>query len=153
MLCFPRPLWEVPATAAVGQEGTHIFSRVKEFTANTPQVEFVVNEAKQPFPMKLGEGGEAFFVFETTGNIPAGLQTSPLASPIASPVSDPTEVTPSIELQEPDPLDLATDTKRGRTRDIEGAKAPPLDRRAQSDSGESRTGCSHAEYMVTNNGR
>lgn len=35
--------------------------------------------------MKLGEGGEAFFVFETSDNIPEAMQTSPLVSPANSP--------------------------------------------------------------------
>jgi phosphatidate phosphatase LPIN len=49
------------------------------------KVEFTVNNVKQNYSMKLGEGGEAFFVFETTENIPEALQTSPLISPASSP--------------------------------------------------------------------
>ena len=70
------------------------------------KVEFKVNGKKQDFPMKLGEGGEAFFVFETLENVPEALQTSPLASPAASPRLDPVaHVTPPA-LQEPDPFEL-----------------------------------------------
>ncbi|EQL03940.1 SMP2 protein [Ophiocordyceps sinensis CO18] len=65
------------------------------------KVEFRVNGAKQEYSMKLGEGGEAFFVFETTDTIPESLQTSPLVSPANSPPLD-----PAVELQEPDPLEL-----------------------------------------------
>ena len=36
--------------------------------------------------MKLGEGGEAFFVFQTEGDIPEDMQTSPVVSPDQSPV-------------------------------------------------------------------
>jgi hypothetical protein len=36
--------------------------------------------------MKLGEGGEAFFVFQTEGDIPEEMQTSPVVSPSQSPV-------------------------------------------------------------------
>jgi phosphatidate phosphatase PAH1 len=36
--------------------------------------------------MKLGEGGEAFFVFQTEGDIPEDMQTSPVVSPSQSPV-------------------------------------------------------------------
>lgn len=36
--------------------------------------------------MKLGEGGEAFFVFQTEGDIPEHMQTSPIVSPNQSPV-------------------------------------------------------------------
>ena len=51
--------------------------------------------------MKLGEGGEAFFVFETAEDIPASLQTSPLVSPRDSPIHEEGE-----PLQEPEFLDL-----------------------------------------------
>ncbi|KGO75065.1 Lipin, N-terminal [Penicillium italicum] len=85
------------------------------------KVEFKVNGIKQDYAMKLGEGGEAFFVFETTDDIPASLQTSPLVSPAASPraQSEP-DILPS--LQEPDYLDL--DKGNGDALS-EGAKAPP----------------------------
>ncbi|KAJ5247092.1 hypothetical protein N7468_002075 [Penicillium chermesinum] len=68
------------------------------------KVEFHVNGVKQDYAMKLGEGGEAFFVFETTDEIPASLQTSPLVSPAGSP-KVPSEEFPQ-SLQEPDYLDL-----------------------------------------------
>ncbi|KAJ6137381.1 Lipin N-terminal [Penicillium samsonianum] len=85
------------------------------------KVEFKVNGIKQEYAMKLGEGGEAFFVFETTDDIPASLQTSPLVSPAASPraQSEP-DILPS--LQEPDYLDL--DKGNGDALS-EGAKTPP----------------------------
>ncbi|KAL4895725.1 nuclear elongation and deformation protein 1 [Aspergillus ambiguus] len=69
------------------------------------KVEFKVNGVKQNYSMKLGEGGEAFFVFETTDEIPASLQTSPLVSPTASPKMRSEESLPS-SLQEPEYLDL-----------------------------------------------
>ena len=50
------------------------------------QVEFRVNGEKVDFAMKLGEGGEAFFVFQTEGDIPEDMRTSPIASPDQSPV-------------------------------------------------------------------
>jgi phosphatidate phosphatase LPIN len=85
------------------------------------KVEFKVNGVKQEYAMKLGEGGEAFFVFETTDDIPASLQTSPLVSPAASPrpQSEP-DILPS--LQEPDYLDL---DKGSGDALSEGAKTPP----------------------------
>jgi phosphatidate phosphatase LPIN len=49
-------------------------------------VEFRVNGEKVEFAMKLGEGGEAFFVFQTEGDIPENMQTSPIVSPDQSPV-------------------------------------------------------------------
>jgi phosphatidate phosphatase PAH1 len=54
-----------------------------------------VNDTKADYPMKLGEGGEAFFVFQTEGDIPEDMQTSPVVSPDQSPVLHSTgEVTP-----------------------------------------------------------
>lgn len=84
------------------------------------KVEFKVNGVQQKYAMKLGEGGEAFFVFETTDEIPASLQTSPLVSPAASPraQSEP-DLPPS--LQEPDFFDL----DKGNDALSEGAKTPP----------------------------
>lgn len=72
------------------------------------KVEFKVNNVKQDYAMKLGEGGEAFFVFETTDDIPESLQTSPLVSPAASPTLRGEESSAS---NEPDFLDLETNTK------------------------------------------
>ncbi|RAL05290.1 putative lipin Smp2 [Aspergillus ibericus CBS 121593] len=69
------------------------------------KVEFSVNGVKQDYAMKLGEGGEAFFVFETTDEIPASLQTSPLVSPTSSPKMRSEENLPP-SLQEPEYLDL-----------------------------------------------
>jgi phosphatidate phosphatase LPIN len=68
------------------------------------KVEFRVNGTKQEYSMKLGEEGEAFFVFETTDNIPKSLQTSPLVSPANSPPMSPDQST--TQLQEPDLLEL-----------------------------------------------
>ena len=70
------------------------------------KVEFKVNGQKQNFPMKLGEGGEAFFVFETHESVPEALQTSPLPSPAASPQLQPTALGIPPTLQEPDPFEL-----------------------------------------------
>jgi len=40
-----------------------------------------VNDVIVDFPMKVGEAGEAFFIFETEKEVPEELQTSPLAGP------------------------------------------------------------------------
>jgi phosphatidate phosphatase LPIN len=77
------------------------------------KVEFKVNGVKQDYAMKLGEGGEAFFVFETSDNIPEAMQTSPLVSPASSPPL-PAEGSNVSNLSEPDFLDL--DTVSGKPR-------------------------------------
>ncbi|KAG6008756.1 hypothetical protein E4U21_003954 [Claviceps maximensis] len=80
------------------------FGKFSLLRPSEKKVEFKVNGIKQDYSMKLGEGGEAFFVFETTENVPESLQTSPLVSPASSPTLGPEEV-PS-GLNDPDPLDL-----------------------------------------------
>ncbi|KAK5264826.1 lipin Ned1, partial [Exophiala xenobiotica] len=61
------------------------FGKFSLLRPSDKKVEFKVNGSKQNYAMKLGDGGEAFFVFETSSDIPEGLQTSPLISPASSP--------------------------------------------------------------------
>jgi phosphatidate phosphatase LPIN len=75
------------------------------------KVEFSVNGEMQNYAMKLGEGGEAFFVFETSDNIPEDLQTSPLVSPASSPPLR-AEHSSHSSLQEPDFLDIENGSGR-----------------------------------------
>jgi phosphatidate phosphatase PAH1 len=55
-------------------------------TTGLIKVEFRVNGDKVDYAMKLGEGGEAFFVFKTDGDVPEEMQTSPVVSPDQSPI-------------------------------------------------------------------
>lgn len=72
--------------------------------------------------MKLGDGGEAFFVFETTDNVPAALQTSPIVSPASSPATSVSEL-PS--LQDPPDLDLdSAQSSKNESRDPVGIPVP-----------------------------
>lgn len=79
------------------------------------KVEFQVNNTKQNYSMKLGEGGEAFFVFETTDPIPESLQTSPLVSPASSPPNVSTEQLSPSALPEPTFLDITDQDKKRRS--------------------------------------
>lgn len=88
------------------------FGKFSLLRPSDKKVEFKVNGARQDYSMKLGEGGEAFFVFETTENIPQDLQTSPLVSPASSPQLEP-EGTP-LGLQEPELLELDGEPERPR---------------------------------------
>lgn len=112
------------------------FGKFSLLRPHEKKVEFKVNDVKREFPMKLGEGGEAFFVFETTTSVPEAMQTSPLVSPVTSPEMRPTSA-PS--LSEADPLELTSDTLIRRTSELEsqsGAIAIPGDHpRTQSDAG------------------
>ncbi|KAK3945404.1 nuclear elongation and deformation protein 1 [Diplogelasinospora grovesii] len=78
------------------------------------KVEFKVNGVKQEYSMKLGEGGEAFFVFETTDTIPQSLQTSPLVSPASSPPFS-AQHSATGGLQEPESLDLNDAATKARS--------------------------------------
>ncbi|KAK4043721.1 Lipin/Ned1/Smp2-domain-containing protein [Parachaetomium inaequale] len=78
------------------------------------KVEFKVNGVKQPYSMKLGEGGEAFFVFETSDTIPKSLQTSPLVSPASSPPLHALQ-NGQPPLQEPESLDLNDPVGKARS--------------------------------------
>lgn len=89
------------------------------------KVEFRVNGVKQDYSMKLGEGGEAFFIFETTDTIPPSLQTSPLSSPASSPPLGP-EGSDTPGLQEPDPLMLDQEPKSKRPQPYDRNSASAL---------------------------
>lgn len=101
------------------------------------QVEFMVNHVKQSHAMKLGEGGEAFFVFETYDEIPESLQTSPIVSPATSPQGLVKDIPSSSALQEPDFLDLSTEGGSDRRSNLALRARPNMvdDRRAKSDFG------------------
>ncbi|KAH8179319.1 LNS2 (Lipin/Ned1/Smp2) domain-containing protein [Sarocladium implicatum] len=89
------------------------FGKFSLLRPSDKKVEFTVNGVKQEYSMKLGEGGEAFFVFETTDNIPQSMQTSPLVSPAQSPTLDPEAQGQEGEpLQEPDMLELDRELSR-----------------------------------------
>ena len=70
------------------------------------KVEFKVNNVRQDYSMKLGEGGEAFFVFETTADVPAAMLTSPLVSPVSSPEARPLSSASDPGIPDLEPLDL-----------------------------------------------
>ncbi|KAI4802575.1 LNS2-domain-containing protein, partial [Aureobasidium sp. EXF-8845] len=122
------------------------FGKFSLLRPSEKKVEFTVNNERRDFPMKLGEGGEAFFVFETSASVPEALQTSPLVSPASSPDFKSTE---PISLAEPDSFDLnslsatlpATPTynRREHAKSVAAINFNPLhpdERRAQSDSGQ-----------------
>lgn len=90
------------------------------------KVEFRVNGKKQDYAMKLGEGGEAFFVFETSDTIPQDLQTSPLVSPASSPPLPPGRAATTSVLQDPPPLELDHDDKdKGKSPASSFTRPPP----------------------------
>ncbi|EMD87143.1 hypothetical protein COCC4DRAFT_41298 [Bipolaris maydis ATCC 48331] len=102
------------------------FGKYQILRPSDKKVEFRVNGELQDYSMKLGEGGEAFFVFETSRSIPAEMQTSPIASPAASPDQKPTEPSSDRPFDEPEPLDL-DETAIARRRGRMSMSVPPAD--------------------------
>ena len=92
--------------------------------------------------MKLGEEGEAFFVFETSIDVPESLQTSPLVSPALLPKPSPGQESASSSLQEPDFLDLDVQRRSSRSNSHSTSEVKPSwlagDRRPSSFRGRSR---------------
>ena len=94
------------------------FGKFSLLRPSEKRVEFRVNGIKQNYAMKLGETGEAFFVFETSNEIPEALQTSPLSSPATSPQTTSFEDSEAIELTEPTPLDITDNRKSSNTPEL-----------------------------------
>lgn len=115
------------------------FGKYQILRPSDKKVDFAVNGAKQDYSMKLGDGGEAFFVFETTEKVPEAWQTSPLASPETSPQPGPA-TPPSLDLTEPEPLDLSITSPvvtRAALQDASTVERVPPGRR-KSAAGEQR---------------
>ncbi|EEP82229.1 nuclear elongation and deformation protein 1 [Uncinocarpus reesii 1704] len=98
------------------------------------KVEFCVNGVKQNYAMKLGEGGEAFFVFETASKVPESLQTSPVVSPAASPrhFANESDI-PVASLQEPEFLDLSSSRPNSPSKSATEPTVPILREKINSD--------------------
>ncbi|KAL8937075.1 MAG: hypothetical protein Q9216_004609 [Gyalolechia sp. 2 TL-2023] len=113
------------------------FGKFSLLRPSEKKVEFKVNNSKQNYAMKLGDGGEAFFVFETYEQIPESLQTSPVVSPAAIPQDVARDATTVPSLQEPDFLDINANGRgnRGSSQKESLHSRPALDisQRAQSD--------------------
>ncbi|KAJ9623805.1 lipin Ned1 [Knufia peltigerae] len=109
------------------------FGKFSLLRPSDKKVEFKVNGNKQNYAMKLGDGGEAFFVFETSNDIPEALQTSPLVSPASSPSATAEDRPPSPSLLEPTYLDITESGKRSQTPDPVPGRTVPLIRRQGTD--------------------
>ncbi len=94
------------------------FGKFSLLRPSEKRVEFRVNGNKQNYAMKLGDTGEAFFVFETSDEIPEALQTSPLSSPATSPQTTSLGDSESAELTEPTPLDITDAGRLSTTPDL-----------------------------------
>jgi len=99
------------------------FGKFSLLRPSEKKVEFKVNGVKQNYAMKLGDGGEAFFVFETSNDIPEALQTSPLVSPASSPPIAASDRPPSPSLLEPSFLDISEAEKARNPVDFSSSQS------------------------------
>ncbi|KAJ3996940.1 nuclear elongation and deformation protein 1 [Lentinula boryana] len=96
------------------------FGKWQVLRPSEKKVTVSVNGHPIPFDMKIGEAGEAFFIFETDDDVPEDLITSPLLRP-SSPMNEKTDASTNVETtrfgatkesgqnsdtDEPEPLDL-----------------------------------------------
>ncbi|KAH9176430.1 lipin, N-terminal conserved region-domain-containing protein [Lactarius sanguifluus] len=92
------------------------FGKWQVLRPNEKKVDIAVNGNAVPFSMKIGEAGEAFFVFETEGDVPDDLITSPLLEP-----------TQPVSLEPPPQEDIGrfgTREREGLTDDGQGTRFP-----------------------------
>lgn len=85
------------------------------------QVDVSINGHPIPFNMKIGEAGEAFFVFETDGDVPEDLITSPLLQPTVE-----TSAAPDLDLDAPpaDESETTSTEQEGLTEDGPAPEEP-----------------------------
>ncbi|GAA6018276.1 hypothetical protein JCM11491_005138 [Sporobolomyces phaffii] len=75
---------EVPGQVELACSPFHVrFGKLSVLRPVDKKVRISVNDERVPFYMKVGETGEAFFVFETEADVPESLQTSPLSGPVS----------------------------------------------------------------------
>ncbi|CAO0796182.1 unnamed protein product [Mucor circinelloides] len=87
------------------------FGKLSVLLPQEKKVEISVNGDKVPYLMKVGEAGEAFFVFETDHEVPEEFQTSPILQALAENRSD-VEEPPFLDISEQkDEKDTSEQTK------------------------------------------
>ncbi|CCE82224.1 Piso0_001937 [Millerozyma farinosa CBS 7064] len=97
------------------------FGKFQIIKPSQKKIDLYVNDIKTDLPMKLGEGGEAFFVFETSNPdmVSSSVVTSPVISatnsrepsPLSSPNSSPANSAAGMSIKDPDPLELTSQAK------------------------------------------
>ncbi|KAI8647636.1 Lipin/Ned1/Smp2-domain-containing protein [Parasitella parasitica] len=87
------------------------FGKLSVLLPQEKKVEISVNGTQVPYLMKVGEAGEAFFVFETDHEVPEEFQTSPILQALAENRSD-VEEPPFLDISEhKDGKDTSEQTK------------------------------------------
>lgn len=109
------------------------FGKFQIFKPLEKKIDLFVNDRKTSLPMKLGEGGEAFFVFETDQNdVSLSVVTSPIVSASSSPAASP-QFSPRSSVSDPrdmEDLDLNVSSS--------GDQSSPVDSTVDADEIESK---------------
>ncbi|OAX33778.1 LNS2-domain-containing protein, partial [Rhizopogon vinicolor AM-OR11-026] len=122
------------------------FGKLQVLRPTDKKVNISVNGSPIPFSMKIGDAGEAFFVFETEEDIPDDLVTSPLLSPTPEPVEpqfgfeggrfgakhgdEGKQAELSSKMQEPEFLDLNAPSELKQPIPVHAAAKPRLGSRS-----------------------
>ncbi|TIA92380.1 hypothetical protein E3P99_00680 [Wallemia hederae] len=127
VIVVQRPNSDEPDGIELACTPFHVrFGKLSVLRAAEKKVTLHLNDSETPleYSMKVGDAGEAFFVFETDIDVPEDLQTSPIISPIdnannnnsvpVSPLPQAVDAKPGVGLnldlpqqnQEPEPLSL-----------------------------------------------
>ncbi|KTW31326.1 phosphatidate phosphatase PAH1 [Pneumocystis jirovecii RU7] len=104
------------------------FGKFSMLRPSEKKVTFRVNNEVVQYSMKLGDEGDAFFVFSTESDVPDELKTSPVISPSSSPQSS-----EETSLQEPDDFDLSEHVSRTQK---DGTSARSSDFNCNDDIGD-----------------
>ncbi|CAO3616538.1 unnamed protein product [Mucor hiemalis] len=105
------------------------FGKLSVLLPQEKKVEIHVNGEKIPYLMKVGEAGEAFFVFETSHEVPEEFQTSPILQALAE---------NRIDIEDPPFLDISErnqvqkDTQEDTFEDDEDEENPYVPAELQS---------------------
>lgn len=79
MIVIERPVQGKGGETELACSPFHVrFGKWQVLRPGEKKVTVLVNGETIPFNMKIGEAGEAFFIFETEEDIPEDLMTSPL---------------------------------------------------------------------------
>ncbi|KAJ3904324.1 nuclear elongation and deformation protein 1 [Lentinula edodes] len=95
------------------------FGKWQVLRPSEKKVTVSVNGHPIPFDMKIGEAGEAFFIFETEDDVPEDLITSPLLRP-SSPTNENTRGSIDVET-------TRFGTKKGGDQNSDAGEPEPLD--------------------------
>lgn len=117
------------------------FGKLSLLRPSQKGVDFYVNDRKVDLQMKLGEGGEAFFVFGTNADVPESLLTSPVVSPAFSPTSV------SSEPNENSDIDFLDISNAADSHGKDHGELDSLDHDPEADSLEPRLRSQHPERI------